>query len=267
MSIGIVIKGPEGLVLAAESRITLEAQTPGGPIIPVSFDNARKVLQFAEPNSFVGVVTYGLGSIGLRSAYSFIPEFKSTLPTGQRLTIQDFSQRLSDFFMQQWNAMMPANYQGPPMTFVIGGFNDGEPYGRMYLVVIPRSPTPVEQNPNPEFGITWGGQREIVDRLIRGYDERAINAATSTLGLNPQQVQQLRQSLAPLQMQIPIQFLPLQDCIDLSIFFVRTTIEAQRLTVGIRGCGGSIDIATITRQGGFEWVQEKRIHGEAETTQ
>lgn len=265
MSIGIVIKGPEGLVLAAESRITVEAPLPGSSAsIPVSFDNARKVLGFSEPNLYVGVVTYGLGGIGFRTAYSYIPEFESTLPQGQRLSIQEFSQRLSDFFMQQWNAIMPSGFQGPPLILVVAGFNDGEPYGRVYLISIPNAPAPIEQSPNPQFGITWGGQREIVDRLVRGYDERAVNLAQTTLNLTPQQIEQLRQVWAPLQMQIPTQILPLQDCVDLSIFFVKTTIEAQRLTVGIRGCGGKIDIATITRKNGFKWVQEKTISGERE---
>ena len=82
------------------------------------------------------------------------------------------------------------------------------------------------------------------------------------MNLNPSQVQQVQGSLVPLQMQVPVQILPIQDCVDLAIFFVRTTIEAQRLTVGIRGCGGPIDIATITRLQGFKFVQEKLIRGE-----
>ena len=285
LTIGIIIKGPEGLVLAAESRITLEVHI-GNNQVPVSFDNARKVLKFSEPNSFVGAVTYGLGGIGLRSAYSYIPEFESTLPVGQRLSIQDFAQKLSDFFMQQWIANFPPpatptapatpdnptppaapTPRIPPMIFVVGGFNDGEPYGRVYQFAIPVAPAPIEQhpsNPSPVFGITWGGQREIVDRLITGYDARAIQFAKACLNLTQQQIAQLKQAFTPLQMQIPIQLLPLQDCIDLSLFFVRTTIEAQRLTVGIRGCGGNIDIAIITRQKGFEWVQQKKLHGEKE---
>ena len=45
MSLGIVVEGPEGIVLAAESRVTLTAQTPTGPLY-VNFDNATKVLAF-----------------------------------------------------------------------------------------------------------------------------------------------------------------------------------------------------------------------------
>lgn len=265
MTIGLIIKGPEGLVLAAESRITLETQNAQGTIThSVTYDNAHKVLGFGKhdsPHGYVGVVTYGLGGIGLRSAYSFIPEFQSVLPK-TRLTVEDFSNALSAFFMQQWNSSNPpAPYQGPPMTFVIGGFNENEPYGRVYAVNIPHAPKPIEQQPN-SFGLTWGGQREIIDRLVSGYDARIIHLAKQTLGLTDEQVKQLTDAWGALQLQMPIALMPMQDCVDLAVLFIRTTIEGQRLTVTIRGCGGPIDIATITRNEGFRFIQQKEIKGE-----
>jgi hypothetical protein len=265
MSLGIVIKGPEGLVLAAESRVTLVAHLPQGQQIHVNFDNATKLLSFSTPNTAVGVVTYGQAAIGFRTAHSFIPEFEAGLPPN-RLPVHDFAQRLSDFFMQQWQAVMPTDYEGPNMTFVVGGFNEDEPYGRVFMVEIPGNPTPVEQQPNPgDFGITWGGQREFVDRLIQGFDYRLPEIVSNTLSLQPQQVQSLMQSLNVLQMPLPLAAMPLQDCVDLAIFFVRTTITAQRLTVGIRGCGGPIDVATITRREGLRFIQRKEIVGERGT--
>lgn len=265
MSIGIVLKGTEGLVLAADSRITLTTQK-GNRTIPITYDNARKVLQFAQPHNYVGAITYGLGGIGLRSAYSFLHEFEATLPK-RRLSVADFAQRMSKFFVQQWNTTMPSSYKGAPMIFVVGGFDKNQPHGRVYLFEIPSKPKPVEQHPHnvkkqPQFGIVWGGQREIVDRLIAGYDARTLGIAQKTLNLTKQQVQQLQKALRPLQIPIPILILPLQDCVDLAILFIATTIEAQRLTAGIRGCGGPIDIATITRLEGFNFVQEKSIHGQ-----
>lgn len=265
MSLGIVIKGPEGIVLAAESRVTLSARPTQGPEIHVSFDNATKLLSFSKPNSTVGVVTYGLAAIGLRTAYSFIPEFEESLTKEkkERLTIQEFAKHLSEFFMKQWNSLMPSDYQGPNMTFVVGGFNDGEPYGRVILVDIPQNPTPVEQHPNlGDFGITWGGQREFVDRLIQGYDHGLPEIMANTLNLTPEQLETMMEALRPLQMRLPLMAMPLQDCVDLAIFFVRTTIVAQRLTVGIRGCGGHVDVAIITRRKGLQFVQRKHIVGE-----
>lgn len=266
MSLGIGIKSTEGIVLAAESRATLEAKPnppqPGANPIMVSFDNASKVLSFSEPNAVVGAVTYGLAAIGWRTASSFIPEFEATLP-GDRLPVQDFAQRLHDFYAQQWVAVMPANYVGPPMTFVVGGYDEGAAYGRVFTFDIPQPAAVVEQHPGPDaFGITWGGQRELVDRLIQGFDPRVLQIVSNTLHATPAQMTQLGQNLLALQMAIPLQAMALQDCVDLAIFFIRTTISGQKLTVGIRGCGGPIDVATITRREGLRWVQRKTITGE-----
>ena len=69
MSLGIAFKGPEGIVLAADSRVTLNAQgqNPQGQvfILPSTFDNATKLLKIKNENyKFVGAITYGAGSIG-----------------------------------------------------------------------------------------------------------------------------------------------------------------------------------------------------------
>jgi hypothetical protein len=261
MSLGIVIKGPEGLVLAAESRVTLTATQAGDASLHVNYDNATKLLSFSKPNASIGAVTYGQAAIGLRTAHSFAPEFEGGLPH-DRLTVLDFASRLSQFFLGQWQATMPADYAGPNMTFVVAGFNPDEPYGRVYSIDIPRNPAPVEQNATPDFGITWGGQRELVDRLVQGYDFRLPDIVASTLQLTPDQQAALLVAFQPLQMALPLPAMPLQDCVDLALFFVRTTISAQRLTVGIRGCGGPIDVATITRREGLRFVQRKEIVGE-----
>jgi hypothetical protein len=262
MSLGIVIRAPEGLVLAAESRVTLTATLPPPePPIHVNYDNATKLLNFTTPHNHVGAVTYGLAALGMRTAHSYIPEFESTLPE-ERISVEDFAKRLSDFFMTQWSAVMDSSYAGPSMTFAIGGFDDAEPYGRSYVLDIPSAPDPLLQGSNDQFGITWGGQREWVDRLLQGYDSRLPDAVASALSLSTEDREKMVDALAALQMPAPLQAMALQDCVDLSIFFIRTTIAGQQLTVGIRGCGGFIDVATITRREGLKFVQRKTLHGE-----
>jgi 20S proteasome alpha/beta subunit len=260
MSLGIVIKGPEGITLAADSRVTLAAKTPQG-LLHVNYDNATKLLSFSEPNNFVGAVTYGQAAIGLRTANSYLTEFEGSLERN-RLSVDEFANRLSNFFMEQWRKEMPADYNGPNMTFVVGGFNENEPYGRVFLFEIPQLPEPRLQHDNG-FGITWGGQREIVDRLMQGFDERLMQIAANVLTLKDEQLQLLHQALRQeLQLPVPIQAMALQDCVDLAVFFLRTTIWAQKLTVGVRGVGGAVDVAIITRQEGFQFVQRKKITAE-----
>ena len=91
-------------------------------------------------------------------------------------------------------------------------------------------------------------------------DPRAAELAKDVLELTDDQVDALVQRWAPeLAIRIPYQFLPLQDCVDLATFLVYMTSTVQGWTVGIRGVGGAVDVATITRTEGFQAVQQKKI--------
>lgn len=273
MSLGIAFKGPEGIVLAADSRVTLNAET--NPIdgkiriFTSTFDNATKLLR-VNKQTHVGAVTYGLGALGNpepRTAHSFIPEFEEVLTSKhkeRRLSVEEFSKELSEFFVTQWQQRMPKEYNQEPLIFLIGGYDESAPYGRVFQVVIPYDPNPVEMNSNPgEFGVTWGGQLEYATRLIQGFDPKLPIILQNELKLTPDQSSNLNKILAKtLTLPIPYQFLPLQDCVDLSIFLIKTTIELQKWSIGIRGVGGAIDVATITRTEGFKEIQKKTIRGD-----
>ena len=99
MSLVIAVKGTEGVVLSADSRLTLT--TASG--IPATFDNATKLLTFRDPHNWVGALTYGIATIGGRTPHSLIPEFEADLGD-QRLTVHEYATRLSGFFQGQWIA-------------------------------------------------------------------------------------------------------------------------------------------------------------------
>lgn len=268
MSLGVCIKGPEGIVLAADSRVTLEASRKGGAILPVNFDNATKLLTFDKPHNFVGAVTYGAAVIGQRTAHSFIPEFEQrVLAKSDRKEVGTYASELSRFFMERWqeeHMPMPPEYKAPPMTFICGGYDPDTAYGSMFLFDIPYKPKPVEANPgNKQFGMNWGGQLEIASRIVHGFDPATIPIIKEILKLDDKKEEELQKALRQnLQFPIPYRVLPLQDCVDLAIFLVSATISAQRLAIGVRGVGGPIDVATITRIQGLKYVQRKEIHGE-----
>lgn len=208
MSLGIVFKGPEGIVLAADSRVTINAERAVNDkltvLLPSTFDNATKLLK-VNGQDYVGAVTYGLGAIGQnepRTAHSFLPEFEVWLSQkggGQRLSVQDFSKRLSEFFMEQWVSMMPKEYNADPLIFLVGGYDEGAPYGKVFQVVIPGQPEPKEQSEGQGvFGITWGGQFQILTRLLSGYDPNLTLAIKDRLKLSDAQKQDLDQFLARL---------------------------------------------------------------------
>lgn len=261
MSLSVVIKGPEGVVLAADSRVTLTVQRPDGGSLPVNFDNATKLLTFSEPHNYVGAVTYGAAVIGLRTAQSFLPELEVELPENGRLKVLDYAQLFSDFYMRQWNEIVPEDYDGASMIFIIGGYNEDEPYGRVYLVDIPRNPTPVEQNPGKNnFGMTWGGQLQMASRMIHGYDPVLMSILKEEFDLKDKDIQSLEEKLKEvIEYRIPYQVLPLQDCVDLAHLMLRTTMDAQELSISMRGVGGPIDLVTITRTDGLKEIRRKSI--------
>ncbi|HEY3131616.1 MAG TPA: hypothetical protein VGL91_19335 [Acidobacteriota bacterium] len=270
MSLGIVFKGAEGIVLAADSRVTLTGQLaqkgPGGEllVIPASYDNATKLLK-VKGQDHVGAVTYGLGAIGQeapRTAHSFISELEAELKNSKRIKVGEFAKKFGEFFLGKWEELMPNNVAVPDMVFLIGGYDENEPYGRVFEVTIPSNPKPKEWHPK-SFGAVWGGQTEFVDRLIQGYDRRLPELAKQSCGLSSDQESGLTNAVSQLNLPIPYPFLPLQDCVDLAIFLIRATITLQKWQVGIRGVGGAIDVATITKTTGFVAVQQKTVRGES----
>ncbi len=261
MSLVVLIKGPEGVVLAADTRLTFSQTRPDGSPITVHFDNATKVLTFGRNHHHVGAVTFGLASIAGRTAHSLIPEFEVEIGD-TRLAINEYALRLSGFFLKRWlEAGMPEQHPSSGMTFVVGGYDEGMAYGDVYEFTIPHSPTPMRRFAN-EFRILWGGQTSTAAVLINGFDARLLPLIEDRLALPKDTLDALVDILKSSGQPIPTESLALQDCIDLAIFLVRTTISFQGFAVMDRGVGGIIEVAYITRTEGLQWAQRKEIHGE-----
>ena len=220
------------------------------------FDNASKLLTLADSRHRVAAATYGNAVVGNRTAHSLMPEFEQTLGPTPR-PIAEYAKLLSDFFMGLW----PQDRDDlDPMYFVVGGIGENNLYGQIYTIRIPDAPDPEEQMPDT-FGMSWGGQLEIVNRLIHGFDPALL--ADIKQGNPDIDMEQLDGELqSRYAITIPYESLPLQDCIDVAAFLIRTTITAQSLSVGPRGVGGTIEIVTITRTGGVQWVQQRQLRGE-----
>jgi hypothetical protein len=264
MTLAVAVKGPEGLVLAVDSRLTLTATPAGGQPIVSYFDNATKLTRI-EGQPHVGVVTYGLGAIGTgqpRSVLGFVPEFETGLAAegGDRLKVVDIARKLGEFYAEQWQkAATPADSQ--PISFFVAGFDQGEAYGRIYGITVPSALEP-EAYCADHFGARWSGQYELVNRLMSGFDPQASTIVKNRLKLQDQHVAGLEKEWAQkLDLPIPYQFFALQDCVDFAAFLVTMTSTVQAWTaVGNHGVGGAVDVATITRTSGFEAVQQKQIN-------
>jgi hypothetical protein len=155
---------------------------------------------------------------------------------------------------------------GNDMIFYIGGLTGDEAVGRLYELAIPSHPEPTEQLPGNNFGAMWGGQRDIVDRILQGFDPRVLGFVLNDL--QQQQMPQDEQKALYERMRntfyqpIPWPLLPLQDCVHIAVFLVKATIAFQGWSLGLRGVGGAVEVATITKAHGFQSVTIKKITAE-----
>jgi hypothetical protein len=265
VTFAVVTKGPEGLVLAADSRVTLTTVLPDGQKMFSYFDNATKLFGI-EGQKYVGVVTFGMGAIGTseaRTAHGYGSEFEKELAVKfpERATVSQVAAELGQFYTAKWTqaGMAVGDPSIDAMNFIVGGFDEGDAYGRLYQVSVPNAPNPVELSPGV-FGMSYGGQVELVARLLNGFDPRSLAIVKEHLGVDDDQVAGLAPKWqAQLGVGIPVQFLPLQDCVDISAFLVNVTAVVQRWTLGLRGVGGAVDIATITSVVGYDEIQKKKI--------
>ena len=260
MTLCIVVKSPSGLVVAADSRVTLTA-TQNNQTFPIHFDNATKLLRFGEEHNYVAAVTYGQAVMpgSRRTAESYVPEFIASLPSQERLPIAEFAEKLSKFYTEQFRAFV-TNYQGSGMGFLVAGFDKEDHYGRVFSMSLPNAPEPREQIVDG-FAALWDGDYDFVTRIWLGHALGLPERIAAAFSLDEEQQQVLHSVLREHQAQIPVDVMALQDSVDLAITLIRVTILMQQLAATRRTVGGPIDVVTITRTAGVRVVQFKEVTG------
>jgi hypothetical protein len=155
------------------------------------------------------------------------------------------------------------------MGFLLGGYSSGEPLGESWSIEMTNgvAGTPVELRKKDDPGISWGGQGEVLSRIVQGYSPSLFQILAQT-GRGPQggpmTPGQLMQTLGPAltSLQAPIVFapMPIQDAIDLARFLVHSAVMFSRFTPGPQMVGGMVEIAAITKHEGFKWISRKHYY-------
>ena len=271
MSICVMVKVPEGLVLAADSASSVQGglvtktgdSGPSG-VLKVFF-NATKVFQVRDLP--VGVLSWGAGSFRARTVASLVEEFENRKQVRKicrnNLSVKDLTGDFWDFMLNKSAELlpdMPKNAR-PKTGFVICGYSGEEFFPDEYVTIIPSEhPKRLRHSigGNPDFGANWYGATDAIVRLHHGRDDRLFGLLRNH-GLSDDQVVEIMEEVREdFQYQVLFAAMPLGDAIDYAEFLVQTTINRFRFVMGAELCGGAIDVATITRKSGFEWIRRKR---------
>jgi len=269
MTICISVSVAEGLVLAADSAVMLEGvmQTKNGQQkkgILQTFEFANKVAQIKDYP--IGVMSWGIASIGDRSIQSLIMEFEYDYPLvkdNQSFTVKEVADKLLEFMMGRYNTVYAPNGNRPHLGIFVGGYSHyskGNFFSDQYVYSFPQSQNweivrPNKPDGSPSFGVNWYGQTDALIRLVKGYDLAGLDELVKR-GVDKEIIAKWATDNVT---ELPLVFdgMPLQDAVDFSNYAVQVVIGRFRFGVGPPLCGGKIDIAVIT-PAAFHWAQRKQ---------
>lgn len=265
-TINVLVSTYEGLVIAADSRVTLQEKEKQR----IASDSYQKIFRVGK---FVGVACSGTAFLydengERRNISSIVDAYKimENITDSTSISPRIVAENLSEFVGKIYKTRL-INLKENVLTLLVFGYDERkdrkifelnfpkvEHLGTDSLVVhgilndLFESGTP---------GSVVEGQMDVYYRLIKGHDPELLNMSC---------YEKEKDKIDNLRYDIRYEIMSLQDAIDFAVFIVRATIEAQRFNQkAVMGVGGDIDIAIITAEG-FKWIQKKKLYGERNAT-
>lgn len=238
MSLIITVYVPEGIVLAGDSRLTLnwtdKTQTGEHHNSITTSDSYTKIFLLADR---FGLGVFGEVFVNEINICGLINQFVQE-NINENTTIDEIPERLIYFFGEKFNY--------PVTHFYLVGYKmeDGISVPHTYSIALAEKSYRRSnfENENIINGANWGGEIEVLSRILltvkmqRGdeWTELTDNA-------------------------IPWNFMTLQDAVDFGVYAVRTTIDTMRFQQKEKTVGGPIDILVIQPHQEPVFIQKKEL--------
>jgi hypothetical protein len=234
MSLVVTVYVPSGIVMAADSRMTVlrtDDREEDGQKVRVQqqlvlSDSAYKVVRLRKVPA--GVSVYDSGIIDNQPVESHVRRFEE-----EALTPDDDVNAVAQKFLQYFQA----NHKGVPLGFHVAGYKlEGKASVPYVLVGHTTRETQIRRvnatdKGELQYGVVRSGDVLVANRLI---DENFVPFFAA---------------------------MPLQEAIDYAVHLIRTTIDTLRFEPRFPTVGGPIDIMVV-QPDGMHWVQRKELQGE-----
>jgi len=284
MTIAACYLSDEGAVLGADSTTTMFVPVPGertGSVQQYNF--AQKIFEFGDAGSTVGVVLWGLGSVGSKSYRTLVAEMADRARTENLTSLGAVAELAAGMHWEQYSSAFAAilplacelDNKGQKRTpeeenewlqlqqALSGGFCLAGRWGRE------RQPAAFEMEfgpfqtaaPQPQpltlGGAKFWGWSNLIERLTFGADYRLFSRILES-GKWSGDPKDLALLLVQDALGQPSN-LPLREAIDWIHASIYTTIKAMKFSHLAPVCGGPIEIAVITTDRPFRWVRHKQL--------
>ena len=234
MSLAVTVYVPSGIVMAADSRMTVlrtdDREEEGKKIRQqqqlVLSDSAFKLVELHTVP--VGVAVYDAAVIDSQPVESHIRRFEE-----ETLTPADDVNSVAEKFLKYFQT----NYGGVGVGFEVAGYKQ-------------------EGKDSVQHVLSGHTIREPkIQRVNRGEDGKLLYGVLRA-GDTLIATRLIDQNFIPL-----FDAMPLQDAVDYAIYLIHTTIETLRFEPRFPTVGGPIDVLVIQPKG-LHWVQRKELRGE-----
>ena len=283
MTIAVACNLADGVIMGVDSALTIHGtiNTPAGPqdgIVKV-YNDAEKLFPLYELP--IGIVTYGVAILNLRTIDSYIREFehKHDKEEVKSWTIQKISQDLWTFFNEKYRDAFAAALERehgkpfdeidvshrPTLGLMIGGFSSNEYLSELWDVAVHTKSLKdgiVQTRASGDFGSSWRGQIEGIRRFHKGFSfghlDSVIEAILKHYGVQmdnelPEKINSIVRSAEYI---IPWGGMPLQEGVDYVKFCLDIMINQTKFVIGAPTCGGNVRVGVVQRDEGFRFVTD-----------
>ncbi len=234
MSLVVTVYVPSGIVMAADSRMTVlrtEEREENGQKTRVQqqlvlSDSAYKVVRLRKVPA--GVCVYDSGIIDNQPAESHVRRFEEETLTPED-DVKSVAQKFLDYFQ--------AKHKDVPLGFHVCGYKLEGMTSVPHILVGHTTREPGVRRVNAT------DQGELQYGVVRAGDVLVANRLIDT-------------NYLPL-----FAAMPLQEAIDYAVYLIRATIETLRFEPRFPTVGGEIDVLVVQPEG-LRWVQRKELRGE-----
>ncbi|HEY6000544.1 MAG TPA: hypothetical protein VI078_14760 [bacterium] len=288
MTIAACYLSSEGVVLGSDSTTTIFVPNLTGQGDFHFFNHGQKIYEFGNSGSTVGVVLWGLGSLGEKSYRTLIAEIADEAWHSNLATPEQVVHLARDMFWSQYTAAFrdalarakELERKGagctPEETRELGNLRQNFSGGFCLAGRwgVNRSPKAFEfcfnplldvaPDPNPLAVGTakFWGLENLIQRLLYGIDAPLIDRILGSgkwNGTDEELFQLIREGVLG-----QSRDLPLREAVDWIYSSIYITIKTFKFSHLLPLCGGPIEIAVISSDRSFRWVRHKEL-GEAIT--